>query len=184
MKIDFTGRHYTLDDQVKGYAAGKLKKLGRFLDDPVDIQLILEAEKRRQIAELHVTHRHGVLQATEAAEDMRDAIHAAVEKAEKQARRSRKKYMDNRIRRARNNRAATGQWPLEVLEASSLATGTEPRIIKTTSIPIKPMTIDEAALELDRSKNEFFVFRDSLTDRVSVLYRRRDNNYGLIAPEF
>ena len=46
------------------------------------------------------------------------------------------------------------------------------------------MTIDEAALELEQSKNEFFVFRDSGTDRVSVIYRRRDANYGLIAPEF
>ena len=48
----------------------------------------------------------------------------------------------------------------------------------------KPMTIDEASLQLEQSKNEFFVFRDSASDRVSVLYRRKDDNYGLIAPEF
>ena len=57
------------------------------------------------------------------------------------------------------------------------------QIVKTSRLPIKPMTIDEAALELDQSKNEFFVFRDSGTDRVSVIYRRKDSNYGLIAPE-
>jgi putative sigma-54 modulation protein len=109
---------------------------------------------------------------------MQDAIHHVIEKAEKQARRARKKHMDKK-RRAGNN-----HWPLEVLEATSVTPGTEPRVIKTTQLPIKPMTIDEAALELDRSKNEFFVFLDSTTERVSVIYRRQDKHYGLIAPEF
>lgn len=179
MKIDFTGRHFTVDDSIRQYAGTKLEKLARFLDEPVDVQVILEVEKRRQIAELHVSHRHGVLQATEVADEMQDAIHAVVDKAEKQARRARKKHMDKK-RRVRNHQ----HWPLEVLEASSVAPGTLPRVIKTTSLPIKPMTIDEAALELDRSKNEFFVFLDSATDRVSVIFRRQDSHYGLIAPEF
>jgi ribosome hibernation promoting factor len=179
MKIDFTGRHFVVDDQVRQYAEGKLDKLIKFLDEPVDVQVILEVEKRRQIAELNVTHRHGSLQATEAADDMLDAIHAVVDKAEKQARRARKKFMDKR-RRARNQ----NHWPLEVLEASSFGTGVRPRVIKTTTLPIKPMTIEEAAMELDRSKNGFFVFLDSVDERVSVIYRREDNHYGLIAPEF
>jgi putative sigma-54 modulation protein len=179
MKIDFTGRHFVVDDKVREYAEGKLDKLIKFLEEPVDVQVILEVEKRRQIAELHVTHRHGSLQATEAAADMLDAIHAVVEKAEKQARRARKKFMDKR-RRARNHH----HWPLEVLEAASFGTGSRPRVIKTTTLPIKPMTIEEAAMELDRSKNDFFVFLDSVDERVSVIYRRKDNHYGLIAPEF
>lgn len=179
MKIDFTGRHFAVDEQVREFAESKLEKLVKFLDEPVDVQVILEVEKRRQIAELNVTHRHGSLQATEAADEMLDAIHAVVEKAEKQARRGRKKFMDKR-RRVRNNH----QWPLEVLEASSFGSGTRPRVIKTTSLPIKPMTIEEAAMELERSKNGFFVFLDSTDERVSVIYRRKDNHYGLIAPEF
>ena len=178
MKIDFTGRHYEVDDQVKRYAEGKLKKLSKFLDGPVDVQLILEVEKRRQIADLHLTHRHGTLQSTEAADEMRDAIHAVVEKAEKQARRARKKHNDKK-RRSR----ADHQWPLEVVEAASVGAGTQPRIIQSTTLSIKPMTLDEAALELDRSEHDFFVFRDSTTERVSVIYRRKDENYGLIAPE-
>jgi len=58
-----------------------------------------------------------------------------------------------------------------------------PRIIKTNNLPIRPMSIEEAALRLDDSKNEFIVFRDLDTDRVSVIYKRRDDNLGLIAPE-
>ena len=181
MRIEFTGRHYHVSDRVREYSEHKLDRLARFLDEPVEIHAILENEKRRQIAELHVTHRHGVLQATEESEHMRDAILACVEKIEKQARRAGKKFMD---RRRRAQREDGHHWPVDVIEASSISGGSQPRVIKTSQLPIKPMTIDEAALELEQSKNEFFVFRDSGTDRVSVIYRRRDANYGLIAPEF
>ncbi len=182
MKVDFTGRQFQLDEGIREYAEERLSKLSKFVDDPVDVHVILEVEKHRQIAELHVSHRHGVLQATEQASDMRDALHAATVKLEKQARRSRKKLVDKR-RRAQRQDEESQHWPLDVLEGASLGSGSRPRVIRTTRLPIKPMTIDEAALGLERSKNEFFVFLDSTTERVSVLYRRRDDNYGLIAPE-
>ncbi len=182
MKIEFTGRHYHVSDRIKEFTERKLAKLEKFLDDPVEIHVVLEIEKRRQIAEFHVSHRHGVLQATEEAEHMREAINAGIDKIEKQARRSRKKFMDRRRRAQRHDDSP--HWPMDVLDAGTVAAGASPRVIKTSRLPIKPMTIEEAALELDGSKNEFFVFRDSGTERVSVLYRRKDANYGLIAPEF
>ncbi len=181
MKIEFTGRHYHVSDRAREFTERKLGKIAKFLDDPVEVHVILEIEKRRQIAEFHVSHRHGVLQATEEAEHMREAINAGIEKIEKQARRSRKKFMDKRRRAQRQDDGY--HWPLEVLDAAGVGGGVR-QIIKTSRLSIKPMTIDEAALELDQSKNEFFVFRDSGTDRVSVIYRRKDANYGLIAPEF
>jgi putative sigma-54 modulation protein len=58
-----------------------------------------------------------------------------------------------------------------------------PRIIKTNNLPIRPMSIEEAALRLEDSKNEFIVFRDLDTDKISVIYKRRDSNLGLIAPQ-
>ena len=187
MKIEFTGRNYHVGERVKQYTERRLAKMAKFLDEPLDVHVILEVEKRRQIAEFHLAHRHGVMQATEEAEHMRDAVHAGIEKIEKQARRSRKKFMDRRRRASRSDDGH--HWPLEVLDpatlnATTVEGGERPRIIKTGRLPIKPMTIDEAAVELDQSKNEFFVFRDSGTDRVSVLYRRKDANFGLIAPEF
>ncbi len=180
MKIEFTGRHYRVGDRARKFTKRKLGKLAKFLDEPVEVHVILETEKRRQIAEFHVSHRHGVLQATEEAEHMRESIKAGIGKIEKQARRSRKKFKDQRRRAQRQD---DHHWPLEVLDPNDVSGGVR-RIIKTSRLPIKPMTIDEAALELDQSKNEFFVFRDSGTDRVSVIFRRKDANFGLIAPEF
>ena len=134
---------------------------------------------------MHIGHRHGVLQATEESEAMEDAIQAAIDKTEKQGRRSRKKFMDTR-RRAQRALEEEHHWPVNVLASESVGdTGDgTPRVVRTHNLPIKPMTIDEASLQLKESKNDFFVFRDSVSDRISVLYRRRDNNYGLIAPDF
>lgn len=182
MNVEFTARHYHLDDEIKNYAHKKLDKLEPFLEEPVEIHLILETEKIREIAELIVSHRHGVFQATEEAEQMRDAVYAVIMKVEKQARRARKKFMDQRRRADRQVNA--DNWPVEVLERATMGGGERPRVIKKHNLPIKPMTIDEASLQLEQSKNDFFVFRDSTSDRVSVLYRRKDENYGLIAPEF
>ena len=179
MNIEFTARQYHLNEELKEYAEKKLSKLEKFVEDPVEVQLIFETEKLREIAEIHVSHRFGHLQASEATDDMRDSVHAVIETATKQARRSRKKFMDKRRRASRENNG----WPMDVLEADTLAHET-PKVIKTTHLPIEEMSVERAAEELDKSKNDFFVFLDSATDKVSVLFRRKDNNFGLISPEF
>jgi putative sigma-54 modulation protein len=183
MNIDFVGRNVEIDDRLRSYTQGKLGKVTKFLQDPVEIRVTLEVEKHRNIADLHISHKHGVLQATEETGDLYEAVNQAVDKVEKQARRSKNRAIDRR-RRADRETTNGQRWPLEVLARESLAAGASPRIIKTTHLPIKPMSIEEAALWLEQGKNEFVVFRDSGSDRVSVLYKRKDNNYGLIAPEF
>lgn len=182
MNVEFTGRHFRVRDDIRTLVEGKLERVATFIDEPIETRVVLEADKRRRIAELVVNHRHGTLTATEEAEQMEDAIHAAAEKVEKQARRARKKFSDTRRRKQRQAEEA-GHWPLEVLTPSSVDEGAVPAVIKTSRLSIKPMSLDEAALQLKDSKNEFFVFLDSATEKVSVLYRRRDQNYGLIAPE-
>lgn len=182
MNIEYVGRGYSLDDRIRSFVETKLEKVDKFLEEPVEIRVTLEVEKHRQIADVHIAHKLGILQAREESDDMHDALNAAVAKTVKQARRSRKKLT------GRKRRAEPGghlQWPLEILEPASLAAGSDgPRIVRSTHLKIKPMSIDEAALELQDSKNDFVVFRDANTDKVNVLYKRKDQNYGLIAPEF
>jgi putative sigma-54 modulation protein len=182
MNIEYVGRNYQVDAGVRGFAEDKLKKVTKFLDEPVEIRFTLESEKHRHTAELHIAHRHGVLQATEENNDMFDAINLAVDKVEKQARRSKKKAID---RRRRADRASHDghRWPVDVIAGESVGAGVSPRIIKSGHLSIKPMTIEEAALVLRDSKNEFVVFREIDSGRVNVLYRRKDDNYGLITPE-
>jgi putative sigma-54 modulation protein len=186
MKFEYFTRNYTVDDQVRRYAEDKLKKLEKFLDDPdaAEARVTLETEKRHFVAEVQVTHRHGTLVAKESAGQMLDAVNLAVDKVETQAQRTRKKHKESR-RRAQRQESNGSHWPIEVIARDSVAPGGgQARVVKTTQLRIKPMSIEEAALELEGSQHEFVVFRDSETDRVSVLYKRRDQNYGLIAPEF
>lgn len=181
MNIEFIARNTKIDDQVRDFAGEKLRKVVKFLEEPVEVRVTLEHEKHRHIADLHIAHRLGVIQSREEMGEIYDAINLAVDKAEKQARRSRKKIVDRRRRGDRHN---GNQWPVEVLERDSVGAGSAPRIIRSTTLRIKPMSIEEAALQLESSRSEFVVFRDASSDRVSVLYKRRDNNYGLISPEF
>ena len=181
MHVEFVSRHFDLSDEVRGYAQKKLDKSLKFVEEPIDVRVTLVQEKHRNIAEIKLSHRHGVAQATEETGEMADAINLAADKVEKQVRRGRKKYMDQRRRRDR--RSEEPHWPLEVLEAESLTRGGERRVIKRSILAIKPMSIEEAALQLEGSSNDFVVFKDATSQQVSVLYKRRDANYGLISPE-
>ena len=181
MKIDFVGRHFQPDGQTKAYATEKLAKLDPFVEDPVEVRVLLDSEKKRQVAEVYVTHRFGSMVAREEAEIMLDAVNSAVDKIVKQARRSRKKFLDKR-RRADRHLHEELRWPVDVIESQSVGSPAGPSIIRSSHISIKPMTIDEAAFSLEASKHDFVVFRDSGNEEVSVLYKRKDSNYGLIVP--
>jgi putative sigma-54 modulation protein len=185
MKIEYLARNTALDDQVRSYAEEKLKKLSKFLDEPLESRVTVEAEKHHYSAEVQVLHRHGTHLARETADQLLDAINAAVDKVATQAERGRNKHKDRR-RRAQRQGGNGSHWPLDVIARDSVAPGsTSPRrVIQSSLLQIKPMSIEEAALQLEGTDREFVVFRDMDTDRVSVLYKRRDQNYGLIAPEF
>jgi putative sigma-54 modulation protein len=181
MNIEYVGKHLTVTDKTKAFTEEKLGKLLPFVAEPVELRVVLDAEKKHTVAEVHVTHRFGTLVAKEESENLHEAIHDAVEKIVKQARRSRKKYMDKRRRDDRTVQEEH-RWPVNVIEKASVGDGAVPnhRIIRSSHLTIKPMTIDEAALTLEGSKHGFVVFRDSGTDEVSVLYKRKDDNYGLV----
>lgn len=182
MSIEIIGRNVQVNDHLRELATKKLQKLGKFLEEPVEIRVTLAAEKHTHVAELHATHRLGVLQATEETDgNFEEAINRLADRAWEQARRSHEKAVDKRRRSERNGQH---RWPVEVLEQGSVGGGGVPRVIESSQISIKPMTIEEAALALEGSEHGFVVFRDSTSDRLSVLYRRKDQHYGLIAPEF
>jgi putative sigma-54 modulation protein len=182
MNIEYVGRNVQVDDQLRSFTQGKLQKVLKFLDEPIEVHVTLEAERHETTAELHLTHRHGRIHTRETGAGAQDSILQALDKAEKQARRGKKKHQDVR-RRAQRNGDDAQQWPVEVVDRASLQPGRRPRVIKSSHIHIKPMTIDEAALALEGSEHDFVVFRDADSERINVLFRRRDEHYGLIVPE-
>jgi putative sigma-54 modulation protein len=183
MHVEFVGKGITIPDNIRSFTEKKLAKVTKFLDEPIEARLLVEPDKHGLAVDLHIAHRHGVVQAEEeAAVRFEDGINAVVTKTEKQARRSRKRFID--VRRRADRHGAHQQWPVEVLDGPSLKEERTSRVIKVHHLAIKPMDVDEAALALEDAKNDFVVYRDTNSQAVNVLYRRRDGNFGLIAPDF
>jgi len=188
MATEISGRNFEITPDIRAMLETKLGKIQeKLFHDVIDVRVVLQVEKYRNICEILITGKdHDVKAVQESDESMQDAINAALDHVKRQAQKNREKIRDHH-RSDGNGFKDVNEWNVQVLEPGQLREDTEaraPRIIKTNAIAIRPMSIEEAALRLDDSKNEFIVFRDIDTDRVSVIYKRRDNNLGLIAPEF
>lgn len=180
MNIEIVAKNLEIDADTRSFAERQLQKSARFMEAPIDVRLMLGAEKHRRTADLHVAHRFGVIQATEETGDLREAIRLAVEKATKQAKRSRQKFKD---RRRRRRAAPAPEWPVDVLAVSAVEADEAPRIIEKLRVPIATMDLIEAAAALEASALGFQVFRDKASRKVNILYRRDPDHYGLITPE-
>jgi putative sigma-54 modulation protein len=191
MATEITGRNFEVTPQIRKLLQTKLAKVqDKLFDDVIDIRCVLQVQKYRNICEILIVGKdHDVKAVQESDESMQDAINLSLEHLKRQAQKNRNKLRDHH-RKDVNTVKGQGQvteWAVQVLEPGRLrekGDHNRPRIIKTNNLPIRPMSIEEAALRLDDSKNEFIVFRDLDTDKVSVIYKRRDKNIGLISPEF
>ena len=188
MTTEISGRNYDVTPDIRELLETKLAKIEeRLFADVIDVRVVLQVEKYRNICEILIHGKeHDVKSVQESDESMQDAINSAIDHLKRQARKNRNKLRDHHRKEGNGHKSVT-EWSVQVLEPGRLRENNEaqtPRIIKTNNLAIRPMSIEEAALRLDDSKNEFIVFRDIDSDKVSVIYKRRDNNLGLISPEF
>ena len=178
MRLQVKGKNVEVSDSLKSYAQEKLGKLDKHLNAATRLELELAVERNpsiseNQIAEATVWTKGPVLRAKESSTDMRASIDQLVEKLERQARR----YRDKR-RRGRNH----GNGP-EPESRPVVPDEDHPVLVKTKQFAVKPMSPEEAVLQLELIGHDFFVFQNAETDDVNVVYRRRDGNYGLIEPQ-
>lgn len=181
MKIDYIARKVTLTDQNRELAEKKLAKVEKYFNDILDVRVEVDLERHLHVVDLSVNGKDFDLHSKGQNKDVNSAIQEAVDKLEMQARKAKARLKDHKQRAGSVAKIDQG-WAVDVLEPESIAGG-EPIIVERSSIPIKPMSIEEAVLQLDDSSYDFLVFRNSANDRVNVLYRREDKNLGLITPE-
>jgi len=188
MQLQVKGKNLEMSDTIRSYAEEKFRKLERHLADPTKVEVELSLEKNPSIADNHVAEatiwtKGPTLRARESSSDWRASIDELVGKLERQA----KRYREKR----RNHHVHTNSGPLAAREAAIERTRgapvvsgeREPMIVRMKQFPVKPMTPEEAVLQLELIGHDFFVFRNSEVGEVSVVYRRRDGNYGLIEPQ-
>jgi ribosome hibernation promoting factor len=179
MRLQVKGKNLEVPPAIKEYAESKLAKLDRYLHPTAQVELELSMERNPSIAEAHVAEatvwtKGPVVRARESASDMKASIDLLVRKLERRVKRAREKRRPNfgRLR---------GSAPLD--NPSPEAENEESRIVRTKQFALKPMSPEEAVLQLELLGHDFFVFRNADSDEVNVLYRRRDGNYGLIEPQ-
>ncbi len=176
MRVDITGRHVEITPPLRRLIDQALKKLERILNDrAVSATVTLTKEKYRHIAEV-IVHARGdhTLTGVGQGNTWPLAVRQAEAKVENQAQRLKSKWTDGRHRGA--GRAAGAAAPTRADTAPA------PRIVRGR-YPIKPMTVEDAALRLEGAGETFVVFREADSDRVNILYRRKDGNLALIEPD-
>jgi putative sigma-54 modulation protein len=191
MELEVTGRHVEVTPALKTFTEEKLAKLGKWIDDPAEVHAILTVEKHRHIAEIVVRTRRVSLSAREVTPDMYTSIGECVDKLERQAKKHKEKFETRRRRagarpvRARPaspRPAGTGRTARRAARAAVAGANGLPRIVKTDIFPRKPMSVEEAALQVKEYGLGFFVFRDERSQEVNVLYLLEDGSLGLIEP--
>jgi putative sigma-54 modulation protein len=182
MAIEITGRHIEIPARDKTWVRERATRLERHTGKIVEGRLILTGEKHRVTAEAIITARRRNWEAHAESDDLAGALASVFDKLETQATKKRARLKDHKGKPSA--RTVTAEWSADAAVPDGLTTPSERRIVKTTRIPIKPMSAEEAALELGDSLHEFIVFHDAASERVSVLYKRKDGHFGLIAPEW
>ena len=178
MRLQVKGKNLEVSPALRGYAQEKLGKLEKHLNDGARLELELAIEKNpsiaeNQVAEATIWTKGPILRARESSTDMRASIDLLVEKLERQSRRLRDK-----------RRRGAGRASEQPLEGRPVVPDEdEPVIVKTKQFAVKPMTPEEAVLQLELVGHDFFVFLNAESTDVNVVYRRRDGNYGLIEPQ-
>ncbi len=175
MELDILFRNIEPTDAIKQYVEKKIKKFTKILGDNIDVKVTLTTEKFHQIAEIIINVKGIIIKGKESSNDMYSAIDLVIDKVERQI----KKYRE----KLKNRKFETKE---DISLSMKVISGEEtdaPKIVKTEKFFTKPLSVEEAVMQLDLLDQEFLVFKNSETNEINVVYRRKDGNYGWIEPE-
>ncbi len=183
-RIIIQGRHLDVTPALREYATEKLGKIARYFDQIQEAQVVLSVERRgelgkAQVVEVTVWGDGIVLRGEEASGDMYASIDRVAEKLKKQI----EKYRSRFIQKWRIDESRKRVRRIASAAAALHAGPEEPRIVRTKRFAMKPMTAEDAAMQMELLGHDFFAFRNAQTLEVNVLYRRTDGDYGLIEPD-
>ncbi|NLF47214.1 MAG: ribosome-associated translation inhibitor RaiA [Clostridiales bacterium] len=169
MKVVIASKNMNANDRLKDTIEKKMEKLSKYFSDNIIVNVTLSAEKNRQKIEATIRVRGMIFRAEDVSGDIYEGIDNVVEKLSTQMSRFKtkiqKKHKDNKD-------FVFADWPEEVQE--------EIKVVKTKKFELEPMTTDEAILQMEMLEHNFFVFLNMETDSVNVVYKRKDDDYGLL----
>ncbi len=182
MQVHITARHMELTDGLRGHVEKELQKLQRHFHKETDVQVTLCVEKYRHKAEVSCNVGGHTFKASEETKDMYQSVDRAIEGIGQQYKKFKAKHWSGKGKSSLSAdaemRGDGARWVGE-REAPEVAGR---RIIRSRGYAAKPMSVDEAAMQMELLDKDFIVYTDSRTEQVNVLYRRKDGNLGLIEP--
>lgn len=173
MEVVITGRQMEVTPALKEYIEGRARKIEKYSAKTTQIAFTLKVEKYRHIAEVLVRANGFLLQAEEETDEMYASVDQAMGKIERQFKKYKEKLSNHRVRQEE----MTEESEPEV--ESSI-----PRVKKRKVFPVKPMLLEEAALQMELLGKDFFIFGNHENQRINVLYKRKDGTLGLIEPVY
>ena len=180
MELIVKGKNMDVPPAIKEYVSNKIGRLERFLEDQImSAEVEFSAEKNPSIAtgqtvEVTIYTKGPLIRAKETSVDMHASIDRVLDKLERQI----KRYKNKVYSSAAAGRHGNSKHP----PAGAPLMGGEPGIVRVKQVEAKPMTREEAALQMDLLGHDFFVFTNPDTDEINVVYKRRDRGYGVIEP--
>jgi putative sigma-54 modulation protein len=180
MKFEYTGRHIEVTPALKKHVEDHFARLDHLFESKNSkAHVIIEVERGRHRSEIILTWKREVLTAATDNADMYKSLSQTISKLEKQGLKVKTKKID-KSHKAKRTSVAIAARP--VAEDLSGAEPAQPRIIIARRYAVKPMDEEEAAMMLKDLADSFLVFRNAASQRVSVIYKRKDGNFGLIQP--
>jgi len=175
MQTSVTFKNLEASDSLKSYVSEKLDRFDKLLDNPATADVVLLVEKHRHIVEVNINADRLNINGKEETGNMYSAIDMVLDKLEKQLKRGKQRIRERRA-------SAKGQTRTIRTDTTPTAEEDRPREIKVQSLEYKPMDVEEAVLQMDLSEESFIVFTNARSEKINVLYRRRDGHFGLIQP--
>jgi putative sigma-54 modulation protein len=174
MRVTVIGKNIDVTPALKEIVERKISKLDRYFKPNVEARATLTVQKNSQIFEVTIPFNGVILRCEESTDDMYKSIDLVETKLERQIRKQRTK-----LQRRNNESLRFNSFDEVAFEEDD-----EGEIVKVKKFNIKPMSAEEAILQMELVEHNFFVFKDADTDNVNVIYKRKDGNYGLLEPDY
>lgn len=175
MNIKVNGKNLSVTQGLREAVEKKLFKLEKYFSPNIDANATLSVQKNRQIVEVTIPFNGVILRAEEGTDDMYSSIDTVVDKLERQIRKQKTKL---------EKRKYGDALKFQHIPDYKFDDNGEFKIVKNKKVPVKPMSDEEAILQMELLEHKFFVYTNAETNDINVVYKRNDGQYGLIEPEF
>ncbi|MFQ5597723.1 MAG: ribosome hibernation-promoting factor, HPF/YfiA family [Nitrospiria bacterium] len=173
MEVMITGKQLDITPALKEYVEGRAERIKKYTSKATQVTFTLKVEKYRHLAEVLVKVKGFILQAEQETDEMYASVDKAMTKIERQLKKHKEKLCDHR---PHNGAVLQGPSTAETWDASNIK--------KRKQFSVKPMTLEEAALQMDLLGKSFFIFGNEKNRQMNVLYKRNDGSLGLIEPTY